>query len=145
MIQNNIKEQFIPYNEALVLKELGFNEQCMRFYSSKNGGTLVLPERMSNIHNTVNSSVEILGYCAAPLWQQAFDWFREEHGLSSTIISKMHYDVEKNVYLINELKNRRVKSKFFKSKMSKVYKDYSEAREACLERLIKTAENYEQK
>ncbi len=78
-------DQFIPYNEALWLKVLGFDEQCMRFYSSKMGGTLVLPERMSNMHNTVNSSVEFLGYCAAPLWQQAFDWFREKYGLNALI------------------------------------------------------------
>ncbi len=84
-----MKSQFVSYKIALQLKEKEYNEQCMRFYSSKNKGMLVLPERMNQMHNTQNSSVEIEGYCSAPLYSEVVDWFEEKHGI---YIGKTGYD-----------------------------------------------------
>lgn len=129
-----MKEQFIPYEQALEFKELGFNEQCMRFWSSKNGGTLVLPQRINNMHNTVNSSTELAGYCSAPLWQQAFDWFREKHNILGNVYANASgylfewHDAEGGTH--------RGDSDFDGPNDGGVWDTYQEAREALLIRLI---------
>ena len=70
-------EDFIPYEEALALKELGFNEECFAVYSEK--GVL------SPITNLKPCNSNVPSYATAPLYQQAFRWFREEHGLVSCL------------------------------------------------------------
>jgi hypothetical protein len=60
-------KDFIPYEEALELKHLGFNEPCFATY----------------IGETFDSSVQFQSddyFTAAPLFSQAFRWFREKYG-----------------------------------------------------------------
>ena len=64
-------KEFIPYEEALALKELGFNEECFAVYSEK--GVL------SPITNLKPCNSNVPSYATAPLYQQAFRWFREKH------------------------------------------------------------------
>lgn len=61
-----MENQFVPYKEALQLKELGFNEPCFKqeWQSTK-------PSLESKI-----SQVTEEDYIGIPLYQQAFDWFR---------------------------------------------------------------------
>ncbi len=132
-------KEFIPYEHALVLKELGFDEQCMRYYSSKNGGLLVLPQRISTMHNTKNSSVEKEYYCSAPLYQQAFRWFREKHNLDVTF-RKMDYGTESqftgyyfSVYRGNELIDIHGADKKCKA--------YEDSELECLKKLIELCKN----
>ena len=65
-----MKNEFIPYEQALALKELGFGERCMALYNEE-GKTIHLSLNLPNIKP----------YFRAPLYQQAFRWFREKHGL----------------------------------------------------------------
>jgi hypothetical protein len=65
-----MKNEFIPYEQALALKGLGFNEPCLAAYLKAG--------RVLNINEYVNhGDYNIL----APLYQQAFRWFREKYGL----------------------------------------------------------------
>lgn len=68
-----MNKEFVPYEIALKLKELGFNDECFGFYSSDGifhiNGTIFCPPYS----------------CDAPLFQQAFQWFREKHNLSAEI------------------------------------------------------------
>ena len=65
-----MKKDFIPYEQALALKELGFDEPCLAAYLTAG--------RFLDISEYVNhGDYRIL----APLYQQAFRWFREKHGL----------------------------------------------------------------
>jgi hypothetical protein len=66
-----MKNEFIPYESALELKELGFDEPCFGWFSSD--GTLV------------KEVTEKTDFTLAPLYQQAFRWFREKHGLDCFI------------------------------------------------------------
>jgi len=70
-----MEKEFIPYEQALALKELGFDEPCLKKYIA---GCLwsspTTPKIYKNIHP--NSSD-----CLAPLYQQAFRWFREKYDL----------------------------------------------------------------
>ena len=70
-----MSKEFVPYEEALALKELGFDEYCLADYRQWDGRGeyLHLNEDYSQTHYTVE--------CKAPLYQQAFRFFREEYGL----------------------------------------------------------------
>jgi hypothetical protein len=59
-----MNNEFILYKQALELKELGFDEPCLMYYDYS--WTLV----ESGVYE-----------CKAPLYQQAFRWFREKYNL----------------------------------------------------------------
>lgn len=74
-----MKKQFVTYEIALKLKELGFDEPCICYYDRHNYQILFTnlyggnPLELSMMQN--NYHVD----CYAPLWQQAIDWFREKY------------------------------------------------------------------
>ena len=72
-----MNKEFILYEQALELKELGFDEPCMAFYEPGNKEVQVV-----GVNQRYNdpSLLTITDFCA-PLYQQAFKWFREKHGL----------------------------------------------------------------
>jgi hypothetical protein len=61
---NDLEKEFIPYQEAFELKELGFDEPCMA----------------SRDMNNKEGIIQI------PLYQQAFRWFRKKGYRFSVII-----------------------------------------------------------
>ena len=61
-------KEFIPYEQALSLKELGFEKDCLGWYS-KDGSFY---EGKMTVHQ---------GLLLAPLYQQAFNWFLDNYGL----------------------------------------------------------------
>lgn len=118
-----MKNQFVPYELAVKLKELGFNDTVRLAFYIKEGDipfskTL---HRYNQIHHFIPE------YCiAAPLWQQAFDWFREE-GVISWI------DRNDNTFRYNiEFSNGSILG-------LQGFVTYEEARLACLEKLIELA------
>jgi hypothetical protein len=66
-----MKNEFIPYEQALALKGLGFDEPCFGWFDT---GWL-------RVGCFESEYVQGLGDLPAPLYQQAFRWFREKHGL----------------------------------------------------------------
>ncbi len=73
-----MKKEFVSYEIALKLKELEFKEQCFSFYDI--GKNLYASEGYYKIgYNVLNEEV------IAPLYQQVFRWFREEHNWQSSI------------------------------------------------------------
>ena len=136
-----MKEQFIPYREALTLRELGFDEECFKMYSPSDNGVIVHP---LNVYKGKNSSLgkEFKGYSSAPLWQQAFDWFREKYSLFSTVdrinnVTEIGYR-----FNISTIKSNMVVDKFPLSRKESIYyKEYNEAKQACLEKLIEIVKN----
>ena len=72
-----MNKEFILYEQALELKELGFDEPCMAFYEPGNKEVQVVGV---NQRYNYPSLLTITDFCA-PLYQQAFKWFREKHGL----------------------------------------------------------------
>lgn len=65
-----MKNQFVTYEIAKRLKELGFNEPCFGYFT--HSGKYISKE---NIQNDFFEDSQ----CAAPLWQQAIDWLRNKH------------------------------------------------------------------
>jgi hypothetical protein len=73
-----MKNEFLPYDRALKLKELGFDEPCIATH-----GYLEL---------YINTDD---GHLKAPLYQQAFRWFRYIH--------ELHYDITLSINSSNQL------------------------------------------
>jgi hypothetical protein len=79
-----MEKEFIRYEEALTLKELMISVECMAYYN--NGILKIHQDGFRNCKNIDFIAVfndEKL--CAAPLYQQAFRWFREKHKLYSFV------------------------------------------------------------
>ena len=66
-----MQKEFIPYEQALELKELGFDEPCFGWFDT---GYL-------RVGNVELKHIQGLGEILAPLYQQAFRWFREKYNL----------------------------------------------------------------
>jgi len=83
------QKEFIPYEQALALKELGFNESCFCAYgawglmSSNDVNSLSDVVTQEDLDNQGYNEKD--GVCLAPLYSQAFRWFREKYDLDSTI------------------------------------------------------------
>jgi len=76
-----IEKEFVPYEEALALKELGFNKPCFGYWKSKNW----LIQEKTRTDGYTHADQE----CSAPLYQQVFRWFREKHKLYSWITMEL--------------------------------------------------------
>lgn len=86
-----MKDQFVTYEIAKRLKELGFNEPCWAWYNLPDQDTrYCYSEGRSPLVNDHeeweakcnNRQVENIGL---PLWQQAIDWLREKYREEFTI------------------------------------------------------------
>jgi hypothetical protein len=118
-------KEFVPYAEALELKELGFDEPCFKVVE---GGPIdIFPYKKLDV----------------PLYQQAFRWFREKYGLMH-IINPYYFTAE-----INYLNKRVVDTKYgdfiphdhlVNEEGEEIkYSSYEEAETACLKKLIEIA------
>ena len=71
-----MEKEFVPYEEALELKELGFDEPCFGFYTYE--GKFSNELSFNEYKNTALKT-------SAPLYQQAFRWFRDKHMLKGEV------------------------------------------------------------
>jgi hypothetical protein len=78
-----MEKEFVPYKQALSLKELGFNEPCLNLYHKDARQLMYKPIdgvvmiKIDN-HNKTN-------HCSAPTFSQTFRWFREKYKLVNYI------------------------------------------------------------
>lgn len=140
-----MEKQFVPYELAVKLKELGFDEPCFGIYDGrecKNDGYLNTIYYSNPPYRGVKPSEKNIKYpesylyktpVLAPLWQQAFDWFRDIKGLPASI--GLTIDNKGYTFLITNLgKIPKVDHLTFPDKLD--YGTYEQARHACLEKLI---------
>ena len=109
-----MEKEFIPYEQALALKELGFNEPCFGLYAP--------PSKTVFLHHygLLSAKEQI----SAPLFQQAFRWFREK----GFLIDFSSHDKDIHEFYIRWSPN--------KSILSDTYATYEETELACLKKLI---------
>ncbi len=130
------KELFVPYEEALAMKELGFDEPCLGLYSLEGSPNpiLIKGETFTNtnkveISNTNKLEVLDSNECTAPLYQQAFRWFREKYKLFGEVCLKTKQeDCEVFEFFVLN-----VNEPLFESND---YTVYEKAELACLRKLI---------
>jgi hypothetical protein len=70
-----MEEEFISYEQALALKELGYDDKTIGFYNPTYSKEEVLFGEFIEFVNRNND----LDLVSAPLKQQVFRWFREKH------------------------------------------------------------------
>jgi hypothetical protein len=127
----NITKEFIPYEESLDLKELGFDEPCIAFYEPNNKEVMVVgvPQRYND-----PSLLRLKDFCA-PLFQQVFRWFRETFGIDSHI---------KRDYSLREMPKQYCYTIESEDgfEESKNFNTYEEAELACLKKLIEIVQTH---
>lgn len=115
-----MNEQFIPYELALELKELGFDEKCFKSYRqqikhewydirSSENITFNKDEKIILSNGKIYSDEKYL--CDAPLWQQAFDWLFHKYSLNLYLEGKDSYQdkVKKLEDAIRNIQNNKSK------------------------------------
>ena len=68
-------KEFIPYEQAIALKELGFDEPCL-IWADKQGN--ISYDGTTKYGVNYNKNFELV---SIPIYQQVFRWFRENHNL----------------------------------------------------------------
>jgi len=127
-------KEFLSYELAVKLKQLGFKERCLTYY--ENGIAMI------NSVLTVDGwdyNTSFLTYVSRPTFSQAFRWFREEHGVSVYISpledgSAFYHMVYTN---INVPYSNRICS------LPSKWNTYEEAELDCLDKLIEIVEGRE--
>lgn len=85
-----MEKEFIPYEQALALKELGFDEPCLTWWNKKE---FVYPYWEREFGYNYKSGIA-KDCVLSPLYQQAFRWFRENYRYD-VAIKKRKFEIEK--------------------------------------------------
>jgi hypothetical protein len=78
-------QEFIPYEEALALKELGFDEPCILMYRGLNTQPVCQINYEFKTEKNSDYNDKTNWWLSVPLYQQAFRWFREKYNIDSWI------------------------------------------------------------
>jgi len=128
-----MEKEFVKYEQALALKELGFDEPCLSSWTYKT------KERIPTLYGCgallfdtdgliTNQTEDII--CSAPLYQQAFRWFREEYKLYYTIEGSIKEGFQYFVYTYE-----------YEIKSEQLFNTHEEAELECLKKLIEIVKN----
>jgi len=140
-----MNKEFIPYEQALKLKELGFDEQCSAYYFVYQdklrfsfAGIEFDFDSGNDIIDYVTNSDSHKEYATAPTFSQSFRWFRDKHGLFPKVHFNSRYDDlppyydytigDMNYYVILNVRDDE-------------FATYEEAELACLKKLIEIVKN----
>ena len=130
-----MNQEFIPYEQALALKELGFDEPCFGKYltslqSDWKEFELILEMGMNEEFEDNRNIYLLEGACSAPTFSQAFRWFREKYKINPQI-AFCEYSIESE----NSWKftfDNPTKRQFWQGE----FDNYEEAELECLKKLI---------
>jgi hypothetical protein len=144
-----MENNFLPYKESLILKELGFDEPCLAHLigfgdgSKENGRYKINQHEVFYPNDFVKSDdkAEELGLypfsmCGVPLYQQTLKWFRDFYNLFGVINVDQTME-PKFCYSIYEYEP----TQFFQGWdeivfNSDLYYTYEEAELECIRKLI---------
>jgi len=152
-----MNKEFIPYQQALALRELGFDEPCFKAYfkytrSTDLSNKIELSSPLSNIYGEgylfknsddffIDRSISGDGdgaKCSAPLYQQAFHWLLEKHNLYGIIIPTVTMAwTFKTMTTVTGM----VEVPPYSHVGAYDYSSREEAEQACLEKLIELVKN----
>jgi len=120
-----MEREFVPYEIALAMKDLGFDEPCFNWY----GFSKKVGDNPSSCCNSYGFIQERKSFCSAPLYQQAFRWFREEYGL----LAEFCWNTP----------NKKHATMIYPTDFYYQSESYEEAQDACLNKLIKMVKENE--
>ena len=153
-----MEKEFVPYEIALRMKALGFNEPCLAWFSDRNI-RVVGTNGCTVSHLPFNSSFKDDDeFVSAPTFSQAFRWFREKYDLHSLVcfdkqIDEIDDEELENPYFtyyysINELWTKgkdynKFTRGFVNIASNRDILSHEEAELDCLEKLIEIVEQKE--
>jgi hypothetical protein len=131
-----MEKEFIPYEQALALKELGFDEPCVGFYNIR--GLFVPDYKVTKLQI---DNLRLERCCLAPTYSQVSRWFREKYDLDYSIkpvYGKKHYmkyrcNIYSNEQLLQVMKYYFPDNPYFDNR--------EEAEIECLKKLIEIVKN----
>ena len=136
---NNLEKEFIPYEQALALKQLEFDEPCLGHYQDRDETTMHGAVATSkNVHFFIGETNKrfivrnspISNCVLAPTFSQAFRWIRDTHNLNAQIAFCEYSVVSENAWKYT-LDNP-TGIQLWNGK----YSTYEEAELECLKKLI---------
>ena len=108
-------KEFVPYEQALALKELGFKQDCFGYWNIDP----YLPKPPLNLTKPFDHE-----WCLpAPLYQQTFRWFREKYN-AVVIIQPQIVEYYAKILIDNKVVYSTIQT-------------YEEAELECIKKLIK--------
>jgi hypothetical protein len=123
-----LEKYFMPYKQALELKELGFNEPCFGRWWFRADMHKLNEEELEIIRSNYFELPE--HYTLAPTFSQAFRWFREKYELEGVTQRAEDFMWYKwIIHRYNENGKKYVADWY-------EYKTYKEAELECLKKLI---------
>jgi hypothetical protein len=136
-------QEFVNYNQALALKELGFDEPCLAFFQVENFenkpcGVDDKDEYIRTGFATCKNSEIPKHYTSSPLKQQVFRWFRDKHNIQGyiyplTVKGYKNGRIFTNyIYSIKDLYKDIIES----DPVNEEFENYGEAESACIDKLI---------
>ena len=127
-------KEFVPYNEALELRKLGFDEPCFGYYEPNGDFDYIEKDIIKDFPYLAKNS-EWQDLVASPTRSQAFRFFREKYNLHSEILldqttqPKYCFEIHKYEDFGNYEK--------IENKDWFLYRTYEEAELECIKHLIK--------
>jgi hypothetical protein len=85
-----MEKEFVPYELALRMKQLGFDEEYLAIYSNANPKTGLYTLKKYRLKLIKQASQKDKGV-KAPTFSQAFRWFREKYDLHYCPFPKQHF------------------------------------------------------
>jgi hypothetical protein len=134
-----MEKEFIPYKQALELKELGFDEPCLGLYY----GTSIkeVPEFLFEKRSSQYSAKKgFIDAVLAPLYQQAFRWFREKYNLLGNIYSNASgycWEIHDSIGCTHRFDS----GESGDCEESGMFTTYKKAELACIKKLIEIVKN----
>jgi hypothetical protein len=147
----NLQKEFVPFELAFRMKQLGFDEPCITFYPVNltqpligDYATLGLNGKYSSIKDGYRNSVclnqlwkkrykQDYANVAAPTYSQAFRFFREKYNLKGHVEPVEYLDGTPDTYHWSIFNN---------CNSGNDQLTHEEAELACLEKLIEIVEEY---
>jgi hypothetical protein len=129
-----MNKEFTLYEEAIALKEIGFDEPCFGSWEVEKTN---IPTYTHSVTKFYKNSDHPTGKTSAPTYSQAFRWFRENYDIDSFVRRKYKNAVKIGYFFgIDTIK-------YFKfiDFLSKTYETYEEAELECLKQLIEIVKN----
>lgn len=130
----SLEKDFVPYQESMEVKELGFNEPCFGRYYYKESYPMLNPhsEETEVVFEFGQYIKQTEVTIVAPTFSQAFRWFREKYNLDSMVQPTYSTKYQFRLFHI-EIKT---KVQIYGKYMEKEFDTFEEAELACLKKLI---------
>lgn len=84
-----MKHLFVSYEIAKLLKDKGFNEECLGTWCNYHLQLIDNPKFIKKNKKFVGKHLNM--FCSAPLYQQVIDWFREKHNIHISLNQHVNY------------------------------------------------------